>query len=115
MIYPHIDPVAFSIGPVKVHWYGIMYLVGFALAWWLGMRRVKRPGSGWTRAQFGDLLFYGILGVIVGGRVGYILFYDFPAFADNPLRLFRIWEGGMSFHGGLLGVILAMWWYGRRR
>jgi phosphatidylglycerol:prolipoprotein diacylglycerol transferase len=114
LTYPHIDPIAFSLGPVKVHWYGIMYLVGFALAWWLGMQRIKRPHSQWTRQQFGDLLFFGILGVIAGGRLGYILFYDFAAFIDNPLRLFRVWEGGMSFHGGLLGVIVAMWWYGRR-
>jgi phosphatidylglycerol:prolipoprotein diacylglycerol transferase len=112
--YPDIDPVAFSIGPLKVHWYGLMYLVGFAGGWWLGRVRARRPGSGWKPEQIDDLLFYIALGVVLGGRIGYVLFYNFPTFAADPLSLFRIWEGGMSFHGGLLGVLIALWWYTRR-
>ena len=84
---------------------GLMYLFGFAGAWWLG--RVRAARYGWTAEQVEDLLFYGAIGVIVGGRVGYSLFYDFPGLADNPLNLFKVWQGGMSFHGGLLGVMAA--------
>ena len=113
--YPDIDPVALALGPIKVHWYGLMYLVGFAGGWWLGRIRARRPDSGWTQQQVDDLLFYIVLGVVLGGRLGYVLFYSFPQLVEQPLSLFRIWEGGMSFHGGLLGVLLAMWVYGRRR
>ena len=109
------DPVAFSLGPVAVHWYGIMYLLGFLLFWaggtWLARRR---PWLGWTPAMVGDLLFYGMLGVVVGGRLGSVLFYGLDSFLQDPMFLFRITQGGMSFHGGLLGVIAAMWWFGRR-
>ncbi len=112
--YPHIDPIAFSIGPVKVHWYGIMYLIGFAGAWYLGARRARRPDVPLTPEQVGDLVFYGALGVILGGRTGYMLFYDLPNFVHNPLIFFKVWHGGMSFHGGLLGVIVALWYFGRR-
>jgi phosphatidylglycerol:prolipoprotein diacylglycerol transferase len=106
--YLQFDPVALRLGPVAVRWYGLMYLAGFTAAWWLGRRRARRPGSPVTRQQMDDLIFYGALGVILGGRIGYMLFYGFDQLAANPLSLFRIWEGGMSFHGGLLGVIAAM-------
>ncbi len=115
LIYPDIDPIALELGPIKVHWYGLMYLLGFAQAWWLGRLRARKPGSGWREEEVGDIIFYSALGVILGGRLGYMLFYNFPMLLDNPLSLFKIWEGGMSFHGGLLGVILAMWLFGRRQ
>ncbi len=112
--YPQIDPIAFSIGPVKVHWYGIMYVIGFLAAYGLGTYRAKKPGSPFTPEQVSDLLFYGALGVIIGGRLGYMLFYDLPSFLNNPLVFFRVWDGGMSFHGGLLGVIIALALYMRK-
>ncbi|WP_220721453.1 prolipoprotein diacylglyceryl transferase [Agarivorans litoreus] len=112
--FPEIDPIAISIGPLDVRWYGLMYLFGFLFAMWLGNRMADKPGSGWTRAEVSDLLFYGFVGVIIGGRIGYVLFYQFPQFLDDPLYLFKIWTGGMSFHGGLLGVIAAMIWFARR-
>jgi phosphatidylglycerol:prolipoprotein diacylglycerol transferase len=114
LTYPEIDPVAVSLGPVAIHWYGLMYLVGFVGGWWLGVVRARQPESGWQTTEIGDLLFYVALGVILGGRVGYILFYNFGLFLDDPLMLLRVWQGGMSFHGGLLGVLLAMWLYGRK-
>lgn len=112
--HPQIDPVAISIGPLKIHWYGLTYLVGFVAGWWLGRVRARKPGSPITEEQMGDLLFYLALGVILGGRFGYVVFYNFGTFLADPLWLFRVWEGGMSFHGGLLGVMFAMWWYGRK-
>ncbi|WOG26711.1 prolipoprotein diacylglyceryl transferase [Endozoicomonas sp. 8E] len=112
--YPQIDPVAISLGPLKVHWYGLMYLVGFAGGWWLAVQRAKKSNGLWNPEQIGDLLFYIAVGVIVGGRMGYVLFYNFDYFLQNPLWLFSIWEGGMSFHGGLLGVLLAVFLFGRR-
>ncbi|ETX10169.1 prolipoprotein diacylglyceryl transferase [Marinomonas ushuaiensis DSM 15871] len=112
--YPAVDPIAISIGPISVHWYGIMYLIGFASAYVLGMYRAKRSNGLWAPDMVSDAIFYGALGVILGGRIGYILFYQFPAFVDNPLVMVRIWEGGMSFHGGLLGVIAAMYFFARR-
>ncbi len=114
LTYPDIDPVALQLGPIKIHWYGIMYLVGFASAWWLARWRARRADSGWQEVEVGDLIFYAALGVVLGGRVGYILFYDFGSFLTNPLMIFKVWEGGMSFHGGLLGVIVAMALYARR-
>lgn len=111
--YPEIDPVAISIGPLDIHWYGIMYLVGFVAGFLLLNRRAKRPGSGWTTEQVSDLIFYGAMGVILGGRIGYILFYNFSAFLNDPLTLFKVWQGGMSFHGGLLGVMIAVWLFAR--
>jgi len=108
MLYPDIDPIALDLGPLKVRWYGLMYLIGFAAAWWLGRRRAARPGSGWTAQDVDDLIFYCALGVVAGGRIGYILFYGFQDWLADPLRLMRIWEGGMSFHGGLLGVLIAV-------
>ncbi|HET8848249.1 MAG TPA: prolipoprotein diacylglyceryl transferase [Marinobacter sp.] len=112
--HPQIDPVAISLGPLKVHWYGLTYLIGFAAGWWLGRLRSRKPWSPLNEEQVGDLLFYLALGVILGGRFGYVIFYNFDSFLADPLWLFRVWEGGMSFHGGLLGVMLAMWWYGRK-
>jgi len=115
IILHQIDPIALSLGPLQVHWYGIMYLLGFGLAWWLGRLRIRAgrlPGV--DEQGFGDLLFYGMLGVVLGGRIGYVLFYSFGELLDNPLMLFRIWEGGMSFHGGLLGVLAAALWWSRR-
>ncbi len=114
LIAPDIDPVAIHLGPLKVHWYGLMYLIGFVSAWWLGVYRAKQPGSGWKPQEMADFLFYGAIGVILGGRLGYILFYNFQYFLQHPVEVFYIWAGGMSFHGGLVGVILAMWWYARQ-
>ena len=114
LYYPNINPIAVSLGPIKVHWYGIMYLIGFVGAWGLAMLRARKPHSGWSKEQISDLIFYGAIGVILGGRTGYMLFYDLPNFIHNPLIWFRVWDGGMSFHGGCLGVIIAMWLYGRK-
>lgn len=111
--FPDIEP-GFSIGPLTIHWYGVMYALGFVLAWWLGTRRAKRPGSGWTEDEVADLILWAALGVVLGGRIGYILFYGMGDVIEDPLSVLRIWEGGMSFHGGLLGVLLACWWFGRR-
>jgi len=115
LTYPEIDPVAIAIGPLKVHWYGIMYLVGFTAAWWLGMRRARKPGSTWSAEQMSDLIFYGALGAVLGGRIGYTLFYAGDKFISDPLMIFRVWEGGMSFHGGFLGVMFAMLVYAQRQ
>jgi phosphatidylglycerol:prolipoprotein diacylglycerol transferase len=112
--YPNIDPVALQLGPLAIRWYGLMYIIGFAIAWALARHRAKQPGSGWTPQQIDDLIFYCAIGVIVGGRIGSILFYNFDAWTRDPLMLLRIWQGGMSFHGGLLGVMLAVWLYGRK-
>lgn len=116
MIYLHqIDPVLLSLGPLKLHWYGLTYLAGFIAAWWLGKRRVEAgrlPGV--DANAFSDLLFYSMLGVVLGGRLGYILFYDLPTYIAQPLAVFRVWEGGMSFHGGLLGVLAAGAWWSRK-
>jgi phosphatidylglycerol:prolipoprotein diacylglycerol transferase len=114
LIYPDISPVAIRLGPLEVHWYGLMYLVGFLGGWWLGRLRTRRPGTSWKAVEIGDLLFYVALGVVLGGRIGYTLVYNFPGFIADPLVLFRIWQGGMSFHGGLVGVLIAMWLYARR-
>lgn len=118
LTYPQIDPVAVSfgaielfgktIGPINVHWYGLMYLFGFIGAWLLGSYRARYAHSPVTRQQMEDLVFYGAMGVVIGARIGYVLFYNLPQFLDTPLILLKVWEGGMSFHGGLLGVIMAM-------
>ena len=114
LTYPEIDPIIFSIGFIKIRWYGLMYVVGFIFAWWLARRRSQRADSPINSVQVDDLLFYGMLGVIVGGRVGYAAVYGWAQFTSDPLYLFKITEGGMSFHGGLAGVIIAMWMYGRK-
>ncbi len=125
LILPRLDPVAFSvgpfpifglsIGPLSVHWYGIMYLVAFLLFMLLGRLHAKRrPDMGWDAAQVDDLLLYGMLGVILGGRLGEALFFQPGHYLSHPLDIFKIWQGGMSFHGGFLGVLAAMWLYGRR-
>ncbi|VUD62204.1 Prolipoprotein diacylglyceryl transferase [Thalassocella blandensis] len=122
--YPDIDPVAVSIGtfeifgktfgPINVHWYGLMYLFAFAAAWGLGAYRAKKPHSPLKPDQVEDLVFYGALGIVIGARIGYILFYNFGAFLDSPSILFKVWEGGMSFHGGLIGVLVAMSFYAKK-
>ncbi|MCL5974926.1 MAG: prolipoprotein diacylglyceryl transferase [Gammaproteobacteria bacterium] len=112
MNYPQIDPVALELGPLAIHWYGLMYLFGFVAAWMLG--RWRANDRGWEKSQVEDLLFYGAIGVILGGRIGYALFYDLPNVLDNPLNLFKVWQGGMSFHGGLIGVLVAIWLFGRK-
>ena len=114
MQYPVIDPIIFNLGPVALRWYGLMYLAGFAVVWWLGNRRAKTHPGNWTENDISDLVFYGAMGAVLGGRIGYVLFYNFETFASDPLYLFRMWEGGMSFHGGLLGVIAAMFLFARK-
>lgn len=114
LTYPNIDPVAISIGPLSIHWYGLMYLVGFTLAYYLMLYRAKQPNSGWDKEQVSDLIFYSAMGVVLGGRFGYVIFYNFSKFLDDPLWLFAVWEGGMSFHGGLLGVMAACALFARR-
>jgi phosphatidylglycerol---prolipoprotein diacylglyceryl transferase len=113
--YPAIDPVAISLGPVNVHWYGLMYLIGFAGVWILGKKRAEKPGSPVTPEAIEDLVTYGALGVILGGRLGYILFYNFNEFLNDPSVIYKIWQGGMSFHGGMLGVFIAMWLFARKQ
>ena len=113
LTYPHINPIAISIGPIlgvgplRVHWYGIMYLIGFVAAWWLARYRARRPGSTWSALDIDDLIFYSAIGVIVGGRVGWCIFYGHDVIAENWLNVFHIWDGGMSFHGGMTGVLAA--------
>jgi phosphatidylglycerol:prolipoprotein diacylglycerol transferase len=114
-VYPHPDPIAIAIGPLKVHWYGLMYLVGFLGAWWLARRRAARAGSTWTPLEVDDLIFFCAVGVIVGGRLGWMLFYGTEQILSEPLSVLRIWEGGMSFHGGLIGVLLALAVFARSR
>lgn len=112
--YPEVHPVALDLGAIKIHWYGLMYLFGFLGALLLGNYRAKQENSGWDKQQVSDVIFYGALGVILGGRAGYIIFYNFDLFVDNPAIIFRIWEGGMSFHGGMLGVFVALYLFGRK-
>ncbi|WP_422910992.1 prolipoprotein diacylglyceryl transferase [Pseudomonas sp. MAC6] len=112
--YPQIDPVALALGPLKIHWYGLMYLIGIGGAWWLASRRLARFDAAWNKEKLSDLVFWVAMGVILGGRLGYVLFYDLAAYIAEPARMLRIWEGGMSFHGGLIGVMLATWWFGKR-
>ena len=113
LVHPNFDPIAIQLGPVAIHWYGLMYLIGFAGSWWLGTKRAQLPHYQWPKERVGDLLFYVALGVILGGRLGYTFFYNFSAFLADPLVLLRIWEGGMSFHGGLIGVVMAYLLYAR--
>jgi phosphatidylglycerol---prolipoprotein diacylglyceryl transferase len=108
LTYPHFNPIALHFGFLKIHWYGLMYLVGFLASWLLLRVRVKQFKLHWSSNQLADLIFYGALGVVLGGRVGYILFYNLPYYLHAPLKMFAVWDGGMSFHGGLLGVLLAL-------
>jgi len=114
-VYPQPDPIAFSLGPLHVRWYGLMYLLGFLAAWWLARRRAAQPGSTWTPTEVDDLIFYCALGVILGGRLGWLLFYGTEQILADPLSALRIWEGGMSFHGGLVGVLVALALFASRR
>lgn len=112
--YPEIDPVAVALGPLKIHWYGLAYLTGIAAGWWLALRRSRLPWCPVQREQVDDLVFYVALGVVLGGRVGYTLFYGGDRLVDDPGWALRLWEGGMSFHGGFLGVLFAMYLFGRK-
>ena len=112
--YPQIDPVAIALGPLKIHWYGLMYLIGIGGAWLLASRRLERFDASGNKDKLSDLVFWVAMGVILGGRLGYVLFYDLAAYVADPAKILRVWEGGMSFHGGLIGVMLATWWFGKR-
>ena len=111
--FPDIDPVAIEIGPLAIHWYGLSYIAGIALAWWLLKRRAAAPGSGWTPQQVGDVVFYAALGGVLGGRIGYALFYNARSYLEDPSAIFAVWQGGMSFHGGVIGMVLAVAWLAR--
>jgi phosphatidylglycerol:prolipoprotein diacylglycerol transferase len=121
LLYPHIDPVAvsigpfFGIGPLRVHWYGIMYLIGFIGGWLLARYRARQPGSTWTALDVDDLIFYCAMGVILGGRIGWCIVYGRDSIGESWLNAFHIWDGGMSFHGGLVGVMIAAIWFARTR
>ena len=122
LIHPQINPVALQLGPLAVHWYGLTYLAAFGLFMWLGVQRLKHPpfaaitGQGaWSRRDVEDILFMGVMGVILGGRIGYCMFYKPAYYAAHPLEIFAVWQGGMSFHGGMLGVIGSMVWFGISR
>ncbi|MSQ54032.1 MAG: prolipoprotein diacylglyceryl transferase [Betaproteobacteria bacterium] len=114
LIHPQIDPVALQLGPIAIRWYGLMYLAAFGAFWWLGRRRIAAGRAPVAAAHLDDLLFMGVVGVIAGGRLGYVLFYKPAYYLSHPLEAFAIWQGGMSFHGGLLGVLLAMALFARR-
>lgn len=115
LVHPQFDPVAFSLGPVAVRWYGLMYLVGFVLFWWLGRLRARDEWRGMSRQDVEDLLFFGVLGVIIGGRLGYVLFYKPGYYLEHPLEALMLWKGGMASHGGIIGVIVVMWLFARAR
>ena len=115
LVHPNFDPIAVQLGPLAVRWYGLMYLVGFCIAFWLGRLSIRRAKDGRiTVAVLDDLLFYIVLGVVVGGRLGYVLFYKPGFYFSNPLEIPAVWHGGMSFHGGFLGVLAAVWWVARK-
>jgi len=115
LIHPQFDPVALHLGPLVIRWYGLMYLLAFGLFLLLGRLRIKtRPGAGWNAQQLDDMLFFGVLGVVLGGRLGYVLFYQPVHFLAHPLEIFAVWQGGMAFHGGFLGVLAAMWLFARK-
>ena len=114
IIHPQFDPVLISIGPLAIRWYALSYIVGFILFTILGRRRIAQGNSVFTKEMLDDFLTWGILGVILGGRIGYVLFYKFSDYLANPLDILKVWEGGMSFHGGFLGVVVAMWLFGRK-
>ncbi|MFZ5474320.1 MAG: prolipoprotein diacylglyceryl transferase, partial [Pseudomonadota bacterium] len=115
LIHPQIDPVALKLGPLAIHWYGLMYLLAFGLVILLGRLQIKRrPDLGWTARDIDDLLFYGILGVVIGGRLGEVLFYQPGYYLQHPGEIIAVWKGGMSFHGGFLGVLVALAWFARK-
>ena len=115
LVHPQFDPIALQLGPVAIRWYGLMYLAAFAQVWLLGRYRARRDVDlGWQPKDVEDLLFYGVLGVIVGGRLGEVLLYHPDYYVANPLEIFAVWKGGMSFHGGFLGVLAAVWWWARK-
>lgn len=114
LIHPQFDPIAVSLGPLAIRWYALSYLVGFALFFWLGRRQIARGNSVFTREMLDDFLTWGILGVILGGRLGFVLFYQPAYYLANPIDIFKVWEGGMSFHGGFLGVLAAAWLFARK-
>ncbi|HWL29925.1 MAG TPA: prolipoprotein diacylglyceryl transferase [Burkholderiaceae bacterium] len=113
--YPQIDPVALQIGPIAIHWYGLMYLIGFALVWLLGRWRIQHGKTDLTLRDLEDIIFYSVLGVVAGGRLGYVLFYKPAEYLANPLEILYLWQGGMSFHGGLIGVIVVLILFARKR
>ena len=115
LAYPAINPVALDLGFVQIHWYGLMYLIGIGGAWWLAARRLAAFDPRWTRDTLSDLVFWVAMGVILGGRLGYVLFYDLSSYLANPALILQVWKGGMSFHGGFIGVLLATAWFARRQ
>ena len=115
LAYPAINPVALDLGFVQIHWYGLMYLIGIGGAWWLAARRLAAFEPRWTRDTLSDLVFWVAMGVILGGRLGYVLFYDLSSYLANPALILQVWKGGMSFHGGFIGVLLATAWFARRQ
>jgi phosphatidylglycerol---prolipoprotein diacylglyceryl transferase len=118
LIHPMPDPIAFSLGPLHVRWYGLMYLLAFVQFIWVGRIRIKQPhiaAAGWKKEDLDDMLFYGVLGVVIGGRLGQVFFYDPVYYFTHPSQIIAVWNGGMSFHGGFLGVLVAMAWWGRKR
>lgn len=115
LIHPQFDPVALSLGPLAIRWYGLMYLAAFGFLWWLGRIRIARGLAPIGREQFDDLIFLGVLGTILGGRLGYVLFYKPGYYLEHPLEIFAIWQGGMAFHGGFLGVLAAVAFFAWRR
>ena len=114
LIHPNFDPIALHLGPFQIHWYGIMYLLGFTLAWFIALYRMKHLKLNWDRDQLADLIFYAAIGTILGGRIGYMLFYGLEDWLAHPLQVLKIWEGGMSFHGGLIGVVIALYLFSKR-
>ncbi len=112
--FPDISPIAIQIGPLAIHWYGLSYIAGIALGWWYLARDARRGYDGWSSEEVADVVFYAALGGVLGGRIGYILFYNFADYVDNPLTILAVWRGGMSFHGGVLGVVIALLVFGRR-
>lgn len=111
--YPKIGAVALKLGPLEIRWYGLSYVAGIMLAWWLLVQRSKKPHISWNSEQIADLIFYCAIGIILGGRLGSVLFYNLPYYLDHPLEVFMIWKGGMAFHGGFLGVVVAIWFFAR--
>ena len=114
ILHPDFNPVALSLGPLQVRWYGLMYLLGFAVGWMLARARAARPGSGWTPAMVDDFITWCVLGLVLGARLGYVLFYDLGAYIREPLGIFQVWQGGMSFHGGMIGLCVVVWFFARK-